>query len=129
MFSKERRGAYFCPTYIEGGVLSSIYGLDSICRFYYICRQFVLHLSALLHLWSIITFVASTLVTRENELLFPIKHDQRFGVYLSVRTRELFLCFAPFVFLGSIVLNFLFPLFYVTREFYRLLQDEPRFVE
>ena len=60
-FSKDRQGAYFCPTYIEGGVLSRIYGLDSICRFYYIyiyC-QFVLHLSALLHLWSIITFVAS----------------------------------------------------------------------
>ena len=37
--------AYFCPTYIEGGVLSSIYGIDSICRY-------------LLHFWSIfITFV------------------------------------------------------------------------
>ena len=66
-FSKDRQGAYFCPTYTEGGVLSRIYGLDSICRFYYIyiCCQFVLHLSALLHLWgllhlrSIITFVAS----------------------------------------------------------------------
>ena len=66
-FSKDRQGAYFCPTYIEGGVLSRIYGLDSICRFHYIyiCCQFVLHLSALLHLWgllhlrSIITFVAS----------------------------------------------------------------------
>ena len=31
--------AYFCPTYIEGGVLSSIYGIDSICRFYYIFGQ------------------------------------------------------------------------------------------
>ena len=109
MLQAVRRGVYFCPTYIEGGVLSSIYGLDSICRFYYICRQFVLYLSALLHLWSIfiafvgfITFVASTLATRENDLLFPIKHDQRFGVYLSVRTSELFLCFAPFVFLGFI---------------------------
>ena len=43
-FSKERRGAYFCPTSIEGGALSSIYGLDSIWLFYYICDQFVLHL-------------------------------------------------------------------------------------
>ena len=59
-FSKERQGAYFCPTYIEGRVLSKIHGLDTLCRFYYICGQFVLHLSALLHLWSIITFVAST---------------------------------------------------------------------
>ena len=59
-FSKEHRGACFCPTYFEGGVLSSMYGLDSICRFYYICGQFVLHLSTLLHLWSIfITFVIS----------------------------------------------------------------------
>ena len=56
--SKELRGAYFCPSYIEDTVLSSIYSLDSICRFYYICGQFVLHLSAFLHLWSIfITFV------------------------------------------------------------------------
>ena len=31
-FSKERRGACFCPTYIEGGVLSRIYGLDSIYK-------------------------------------------------------------------------------------------------
>ena len=62
-FSKERRGACFCPTYIEGGVLSRIYGFDSICRFYYICGQFVLHLSALLHLWSIfITLILRALL-------------------------------------------------------------------
>ena len=43
----------------------SLYPLNSICRFYYICGQFVLHSSALLHLWSIfnsfvgfVTFVA-----------------------------------------------------------------------
>ena len=55
---KELRGAYFCSSYIEDTVLSRIYVLDSICRFYYICGQFVLHLSAFLHLWSIfITFV------------------------------------------------------------------------
>ena len=29
-FSKKRLGTYFCPSYTEGGVLSSIYGLDSI---------------------------------------------------------------------------------------------------
>ena len=56
--SEELRGTYFCPSYIEDTVLSSIYSLDSICGFYYICGQFVLHLSAFLHLWSIfITFV------------------------------------------------------------------------
>ena len=43
-FSKDRQGAYFCPTYIEGGVLSRIYGLDSICRFFYFCSQFLLQL-------------------------------------------------------------------------------------
>ena len=53
------RYAYFCPTYIEGGVLSSTYGIDSICRFYYIFGQFLLLLWALLHFWSIIAFVAS----------------------------------------------------------------------
>ena len=42
-------------------------------------------------------------------------------VYLGVRTCELFLCFAPFVFLRSIVLTSLFPLFYVTCEFNRFL--------
>ena len=36
---------------------------------------------------------------------------------LGVRTCELFLCFAPFVFLRSIVLTSLFPLFFVTCEY------------
>ena len=70
-FSKERRGAFLffdaktirgdalsikCDGILcfskerQGGVLSRIYGLNSICRFYYICGQFVLHLSTLLHL-------------------------------------------------------------------------------
>lgn len=42
----ECRGAYFCPTYIESGVPSSVYSLDSICwfNFYYISGQFVLYL-------------------------------------------------------------------------------------
>ena len=69
----------FCPTCIEGGVLSRIYGLDSFCRFYYICGQFVLHLSALLHLWSIFitfvgftTFVANYYICGFNMGSFPI---------------------------------------------------------
>ena len=33
-FSKERDGAYFCPTYkIEGGALSSIYDFDGFITF------------------------------------------------------------------------------------------------
>ena len=43
------------------------------------------------------------------------------GVYLGVRTCELFLCFVTFVFLGFIVLTSLFSLFYVTGEFNRFL--------
>ena len=43
------------------------------------------------------------------------------GVYLGVRTCELFLCFVAFVFLGFIVLTSLFSLFYVTGEFNRFL--------
>ena len=39
------------------------------------------------------------------------------GFDLGARTCELFLCFAPFVFLRSIVLTSLFPLFYVTCEY------------
>ena len=44
-----------------------------------------------------------------------------FWVYLGVRTRELFLCFATSVFLGSIVMTSLFSLFHVNREFNRFL--------
>ena len=51
----------------EDGALWTIYGLDSIWRFYYIRGHLVLHLRAPLHLWPIfitfegfITFVAST---------------------------------------------------------------------
>ena len=39
------------------------------------------------------------------------------GVYLGVRTCEIFLCFVPFIFLGFIVLTSLFSLFYVTGVF------------
>ena len=45
----------------------------------------------------------------------------QFRVYLGVRTCELFLCFAPFVFLGFSVSTSLFPLLYVTREFHRFV--------
>ena len=74
-FSKERDGAYFCPTYkIEGGALSSIYGLDNIWRFYYICGQFVFHLRALIHLWSIC-------ITFEDINTFVVNFYHIWGVY------------------------------------------------
>ena len=38
------------------------------------------------------------------------------GVYLGVRTCEVFLCFVTIMFVLSIVLTSLFSLFYVTRE-------------
>ena len=44
-----------------------------------------------------------------------------FCVYLGVRTCELFLCFAPFVLLGFIVLTWLFFLFSLTCKFFRFL--------
>ena len=43
------------------------------------------------------------------------------GVYLGVRTCELFLCFVAIVRVRVIVLTSLFSLFYVTREFHRFL--------
>ena len=46
-----------------------------------------------------------------------------FWVYLGVRTCEVFLCFAPFVFLRFIVLTSLGPLLYVTREFHRFFHQ------
>ena len=44
--------------------------------------------------------------------------------FTSVKESELFLCFAPFVFLGAIVLTSLFPLFYGISEFQRFFQPE-----
>ena len=43
------------------------------------------------------------------------------GVYVGVRTCELFFCLVPFVFLGFIVLTSLCSSFYVTGEFNRFL--------
>ena len=45
----------------------------------------------------------------------------KLGVYLSVRTCELFLCFARYVFLGSIMLTSLFSSFHVILKFNRFL--------
>ena len=42
------------------------------------------------------------------------------GIHLGVITCELFLCFVPFVLLGTIVLTSLFSLFYIDCEFYIL---------
>ena len=50
-----------------------------------------------------------------------------FWVYLGVRTCELFFSFAPSVFLSSVVLTYLFPLFYFTCEFNRFLHRERAF--
>ena len=43
------------------------------------------------------------------------------GVYLGVRTCELFLCFVAIVRVRVLMLTSLFSLFYVTREFHRFL--------
>ena len=44
-----------------------------------------------------------------------------FGVYLGVRTCELFLCFVAIVRVRAIMLTSLFSLFYVSGEFHRFL--------
>ena len=44
-----------------------------------------------------------------------------FGVYLGVKTYEVFLCFVSIMFVLSVVLTSLFSLFYVTREGDRFL--------
>ena len=45
------------------------------------------------------------------------------GVYLGVKTCEVFLCFVTIVFVLSFVLTSLFSLFYVTREGDRFLHQ------
>ena len=51
---------------------------------------------------------------------------KQFGVYLGVKTCEVFLCFVTIMFVLSFVLTSLFSLIYVTREgFYT--EDEPQF--
>ena len=52
---------------------------------------------------------------------FTKRTDAKSWVYLGVRTCELSLCFAPFVFPGGIVITSLFSLFYIIREFNRFL--------
>ena len=47
-----------------------------------------------------------------------------FGVYLGVRTCELFLCFVAIVRVRAIMLTSLFSLFYVTGEFHRFLHRD-----
>ena len=46
---------------------------------------------------------------------------RKFGVYLGVKTCEVFLCFVTIMFALCIVLTSLFSLFYVTREGDRFL--------
>ena len=53
--------------------------------------------------------------------ILKTKHCEIIGVYLGVRTCELFLCFVAIVRVTAIVLISLFSLFYVTREFHRFL--------
>ena len=56
---------------------------------------------------------------------FASNHSVDFRVYLGVRTCELFLCFEPFVFLRSIVLTSLLPLFYAVCDKRRLQTCRP----
>ena len=50
-----------------------------------------------------------------------VNHSLNFGVYLGVKTCEVFLCFVAIVRVRAIVLTSLFSLFYVTGECHRFL--------
>ena len=62
----------------------------------------------------------------ENENSEPQMWDKqsKSGVYLGVKTCEVFLCFVSIMFVLSIVWTSLFSLFYVTREGERFLHRE-----
>ena len=48
---------------------------------------------------------------------------EKIGVFLGIRTCEVFLCFVAIVRVRAIVLPSLFSLFYVTGEFHRFLHQ------
>ena len=56
-----------------------------------------------------------------NENSSEPEDTKEIGVYLGVRTCELFLCFVSIVRVRAIMLTSLFSLFYVTGEFHRFL--------
>ena len=64
-------------------------------------------------------FSKSRYYKRESFLVSPFHKDS--GVYLGVKTCEVFLCFVTIMFVLCIVLTSLFSLFYVTREGDRFL--------
>ena len=77
--------------------------------------------------WDFLWFLGLKTIKTSNrqtwELYAYVAYESIIRVYLSVGTCELFLCFAPFVFLVSMVLTSLFSLFYVNCEFYRFLHS------
>ena len=77
--------------------------------------------------WNFLLFLGLKTIKTSNrqirQLYAYVAYESIIRVYLSVGTCELFLCFAPFVFLVSMVLTSLFSLFYVNCEFYRFLHS------
>lgn len=75
--------------------------------------------------WDFLWFLGLKTIKTSNrqirQLYAYVAYESIIRVYLSVGTCELFLCFAPFVFLVSMVLTSLFSLLYVNCEFYRFL--------
>ena len=59
-FSWGRCSFEYTVCIVFNGFITFVVNLYSIWGHYYTCGQFLFHLRALLHLWSIITFVAST---------------------------------------------------------------------
>lgn len=80
--------------------------------------------SFLVQIFTHVCYLPSGCLLSVGVVLFALLvcYCLKLGVYLSVRTCELFLCSAPYVFLGSIVvLTSLFSFFYVILKFNRFL--------
>ena len=78
--------------------------------------------------WDFLLFLGLKTIKTSNRQMWQLyayvyKWIRLIRPYLGVRTCERFLCFSPFVFLGSIMLTSLFSSFYFNCEFYRFLHS------
>ena len=81
--------------------------------------------SFLVQIFTHVCYLPSGCLLSVGVVLFAlfVCYCLKLGVYLSVRTCQLFLCFAPYLFLGSIVLTSLFSSFHVILKFNRFLHQ------
>ena len=81
--------------------------------------------SFLVQIFTHVCYLPSGCLLSVGVVLFAlfVCYCLKLGVYLSVRTCQRFLCFAPYLFLGSIVLTSLFSSFHVILKFNRFLHQ------